>query len=291
MKFSILLLASASLFLFSCKKDNSTSINTPPPPPVDTALEKFVTATGITDAQLKVNLDSLITRAKHHGWWDLCSVIYPFAGGTQAACKYNLKDPRDADGAFRLSFLGGTWAYTAASANPGDSGYGHTYFNPSIQIADPNSCHLSIYSMSDTPGGIDNADIGAYDNSNGLGFYMSARDSYPDSSGRPFISIGRSSFQGTGVNGAGFFLMTKTTANIASFYRGSSLAGADSAAVSASLPNLDLFIGNQNYTGSSEPYPLGFSQRGLAFTTIGSGINSATEGVMYSDITNFVESK
>jgi hypothetical protein len=105
------------------------------------------------------------------------------------------------------------------------------------------------------------------------------------------MSIGKSLFQGTGVNGSGFFLVTKTPSNIASFYRGPSLAGADSAAISASLPNLDLFICNQNYTDSPEPYTLGFSQRGLSFITIGAGIDVAMENLMYSDITNFVESK
>jgi hypothetical protein len=290
MKLSLFSVVLASLFLFSCEKEKSYANRSSST--LDTSdVAKFINTTGITDAQLKINLDSLVERAKRHGWWDLCNVIYPFAGATEKSCKFNLKDPRDLDEAFRLTFLGNTWTYSAAGANPGESGYGHTYFNPSIQIANPNSAHLSVYSMSDAAGGTDNADIGAYDNSTWLGFYLSVRDSYPDSSGRPFMSMGRSLFQGTGVNGSGFFLVTKTSSDIASFYRGSSLAGADSAAISSSLPNMDLFICNQNYSDSPEPYPFGFSQRGLSFITIGAGIDGATETLMYSDITNFVENK
>jgi hypothetical protein len=85
--------------------------------------------------------------------------------------------------------------------------------------------------------------------------------------------------------------LTKTRSDIASFYRGSSLAGADSAAVPSTLPSLDLFICNQNYSDSPEPYTLGFSQRGLSFITIGAGIDAAMEKLMYSDIANFVGSK
>jgi hypothetical protein len=177
------------------------------------------------------------------------------------------------------------------SANPGDNGYGYTHFNPLIQIPDPNSCHLSVYSMNDVPGGADNSDIGAYDDSARLGFYISTRDNYPDGSGRPFVQISNNLFQGSDINGSGFFLMTKTAATTAVLYRNSSLSGADSTLVPGGLPNLDLFLCNQNFTGSSEPYKLGFSQRGLSFVTIGAGINPAMEGLMYSDVTDFVENK
>jgi hypothetical protein len=212
------------------------------------------------------------------------------AGGTEASCKYNLKDPTDADAAFRLTFNGGTWTFSNAAANPGVSGYGYTYFNPAIQIADTNSCHMSIYSANDVAGGVDNADIGAYDTT-GLGFYLSARDMWPDSTGKPYVAISKSSFQGTGVDGSGFFLMSKTSSTTASLYRGTSLVGADTTMVYGALPNLNLFICNQNFTGSVEPYSAGFSQRGLSFVTIGSGISPAMEALMYSDITGFVESK
>jgi len=290
MKTSTILLTFACLFLFACEKevkyaDVTTNV-------IDTsALGKFIKATGIVDTKLKANLDSLITRARRHGWWDLCNVIYPLAGGTQGSCKYNLKDPRDADAAFRLSFIGGTWIFTFIAANPGATGYGYTYFNPSTQIADPNSCHLSVYSMDDVPGGADNADIGAYDDSAHLGFYLSTRDTYPDSSGKPLAEISKSVFQGTSQNGAGFFLTTKTSASNASLYWGSSLVGQDSTAGSGNLPNLDLFICNQNFTGSAEPYDAGFSQRGFAFITIGSGINNTIEALMYLDISDFVDNK
>src|SRR5689334_2441444 len=98
---TFILLAFATILLFSCKKETAPSNQNTNV--VDTsAVGKFVTAAAITNAQLKVNLDSLVARAKRHGWWELCNAIYPFAGGTAASCKYNLKDPRDADNAFRL---------------------------------------------------------------------------------------------------------------------------------------------------------------------------------------------
>jgi len=287
----ITLLFFASFLLFSCQKEAGSSNynnNPPPPPPDTTALGKFVKATGITDAQTKVNLDSLITRARNHGWWDLCKVIYPFAGGTQTSCMYNLKDPRDADDAFRLSFLGDTWTYTPVAANPGIAGYGDTHFNPSTQLSDPNSAHLSAYSMADNAGGIDNADIGAYDSTSGLGFYLSTRTDWPDTTGKPFAYISGNPFQGTEINGAGYFLITKSGTN-ASFYQNSPETQSHPA-LTGNLPNLNLYVCNQNLAAGN-PYSYGFSDRPLSFVTIGSGIDSATVVHMYSDILSFVSQK
>ena len=287
---TIVVLLASILFLSSCQKEISYS-NEGDDGSDTSALGKFVKATGITDTVLKADLDSLIARARRHGWWDLCDVIYPFAGGTQASCKYNLKDPRDLDAAFRISFIGNSWTFTSASVNPGNSGYGNTHFNPSTQAMDPGSCHLSVYSMDDNPGGGDNADIGAYDHNTAAGFYLSTRTKWPDSSGRPFAQISSYTMQGTEVNGTGYFLMTKTSSSNASFYRNSSVIQTDTAAIPGNLPNLDLFLCNQNYPYGGEPYSIGFSQRGLSFATIGSGIDNATATLMYSDINDFVSRK
>ena len=288
---TLTLLACASFLLLSCQKEVSSpdTHNNNNNKPDTTALGMFVKATGITDEQLKVNLDSLITRARNHGWWDLCNVIYPFAGGTETSNKYNLKDPRDADEAFRLTFLGdSTWTYTNIEANPGISGYGDTHFNPSVALSDPNSCHLSVYSMSDSAGGSDNSDIGAYDAGSNLGFYLSTRTSWPDSSGKPFSYISMDALQGTGINGAGYFLMTKSGTN-ANFYQNSPETQSYATTL-GNLPNLNLYICNQNLL-SGNPYSNGFSQRPLSFATIGSGIDSATVVSMYSDILDFVSRK
>lgn len=277
-----------TFFLLSCQKEVSSpgTNNTP----TDTsALGKFLKAAGITDQQAKKNLDSLITRARNHGWWDLCKVIYPLAGGTENSCKFNLKDPKDSNESFRLSFMGDTWTYTNIAINPGASGYGYTYFNPSNQIADQNSVHMSIFSIADAPGEDDNADIGAFNLSDFSGLYLSARTNWPDTSGRPFGYIGDRAFQGQGVNGEGFFLMTKNTLDI-SFFRDSSVM-TSLAATPAALPNMDLFLCNQNFSGAAQPYSHGFSQRGLAFVTIGSGISGELETLMYLDINDFVENK
>jgi len=59
----------------------------------------------------------------------ICLAIYPFVGGTADAHKWNLKDPRDNDSAFRLSFFGG-WTHAATGAKPnGTTGYAKTFID------------------------------------------------------------------------------------------------------------------------------------------------------------------
>jgi hypothetical protein len=58
--------------------------------------------------------------------------------------KYNLKDPRDLDAAFRLTFSGG-WQFSQLGATPnGTNAYADTKVNPSLHLT-LNSTHLSIY--------------------------------------------------------------------------------------------------------------------------------------------------
>jgi hypothetical protein len=65
--------------------------------------------------------------------------------------KFNLKDPRDLDAAFRLVFNGG-FTHSRNGAQPnGTNGYAETYFNPVVQSLPVNDTHFSIYSRTNLP--------------------------------------------------------------------------------------------------------------------------------------------
>jgi hypothetical protein len=66
-------------------------------------------------------------------------------GGTASTHKFNLKDPRDLDAAFRLVFNGG-WTHSANGALPnGTNGWADTYFKANANLT-PFNAHLSYYS-------------------------------------------------------------------------------------------------------------------------------------------------
>jgi hypothetical protein len=265
--------------LLSCQKEASSPDNNNTP--TDTsALGKFIYATKISDAGVKAAVDSLIIDSRNHGWWNLCTTIYPLVGGTADACKYNLKDPRDVDGAFRI-----TWTGNISFDNSGvqsNGGWGDTHVIPSSALS-LSSNHISVYSVTDV---YDTAsvDIGAED-SHGT-FQLAIYSGIPQGF---YLSGSLQAYYEPNPGLAGYFLGTRTSANISpaagAVYRNgiaiqdSTLADADA----EGLPNISLDILNKN---NYSVHTRG-SNRKFAFATIGAGISSEMAVIMYADIQRF----
>ena len=115
---------------------------------VDIDAQAFITATGITDTTQKSAINKLVLDLKSYSIWAKFKAIYPFVGGTATTHKFNLKDPRDLDVAFRLSFING-WTHSSTGAKPnGTDAYANTFLTP-LGTLSQNSTHVSIYSRTD----------------------------------------------------------------------------------------------------------------------------------------------
>jgi hypothetical protein len=98
-------------------------------PAYDPDAQAFFTASGLTGATELNAVNQLVLDMKSYGIWSKMKAIYPFVGGTAALHKWNLKDPRDLDAAFRLVFSGG-WTHSSTGAFPnGTNAYADTFFN------------------------------------------------------------------------------------------------------------------------------------------------------------------
>lgn len=118
----------------------------------DSDAEAFFTATGITDTTIKNAVNQLVLDLKGYSLWTKLNAIYPMVGGTSTTCKYNLKDPQDTDGAYRLSFAGG-WTFASTGAKPnGSTGVADTHLNIGSVIS--NTAHsFGIYSRTNNTSG------------------------------------------------------------------------------------------------------------------------------------------
>ena len=119
---------------------------------LDSDASAFITAAGLTDPTQKSAINTLVKDMKAAGLWSKMKAVYPMVGGTATSMKFNLKDPRDLDAAFRLTWSGG-WTYSATGATPnGTNAYADTYLIPNTTLTF-NSVSLSFYSRNDfTPG-------------------------------------------------------------------------------------------------------------------------------------------
>ena len=97
---------------------------------LDADATAFIEAAGITDETQKSAINTLVTDLKSYGIWTKMKAIYPFVGGTATTHKWNLKDPRDLDVAYRLQFFGG-WVHSATGIKPnGSNAYANTFIKP-----------------------------------------------------------------------------------------------------------------------------------------------------------------
>jgi hypothetical protein len=119
----------------------------------------FLDAAGIarTEANGSIIIATcqLTTDLRQYGLWDKMKAIYPMVGGTANTHKFNLKDPRDTESAFRLAFSG-SWIHSSTGAKPNGSAgtYADTYLNPSTRLTNTN-VHISYYARAGSAGSED----------------------------------------------------------------------------------------------------------------------------------------
>lgn len=98
----------------------------------DSDASAFLTAAGITDNTQKTAINDFVAALKNASIWSKMLAIYPFVGGSAAAHKFNLKDPQDTNGAYRLAFGSGVTHSSAGMACDGTaSASANTNFQPS----------------------------------------------------------------------------------------------------------------------------------------------------------------
>ena len=239
--------------------------------PQDADAMAFISAAGISDTTQITAIDNLVKDLKTANIWTKMQVIYPVVGGTANSHKYNLKDPRNADAAFRLVFSG-SWTHSSTGMKPTTANianYAESYFNPSANTS-LNSTHLSIYvrqsaSTSMIPVGI----------ITDTPFYFYQINASSSANGGNTILNGQATNFATvtGVTDSkGFWLGTRTTASLTSLYI-NGLPNTSSTASSSISPNAILTYGaRRNLQTSSFDLP---SNQEIAFSSIGSGLTAS----------------
>ena len=188
--------------------------------------------------------------------------------------KYNLKDPRNLDAAFRQVFNGG-WTYSKQGATPnGTNGYADTKLVPS-SVLQLNSVSHSVYSRSASPTGI----IGGV---NDVSNYLILNTPTTLSITSQLNTIGADFITGVVTNLQGLLMANRTSSSVVNAWRNSTKVATDSKN-STSQPTTNYFVGARNNGGSAS----GFDAKQYGFYHIGDGLSDSEASAMYTAVQTF----
>jgi hypothetical protein len=247
-------------------------------PAFDPDAQAFITATGISGTDATA-INTLVLDLKSYGIWNKMEVIYPFVGGTSTTNKYNLVDPQDTNGAYRINFQN-SWTFNSTGSLPGASNaYGITYFNPSTFSNISTGMSFGYYAITGPSSTyIDKYSIGAFAASSQ---FFSVEERAADGTATLFKYVNNDSeFNVNGSvlsTGQGFrqFSSSGSASGVASISNASGTA-TDTGTPSGTYPNLNFYVGNLNVNNT----PYASARQYLAFAYMGTPL-TATERTDY----------
>jgi hypothetical protein len=230
----------------------------------------FIGALGTLTLTQQQAVDTLVKDLKRFSLWDKTIAIYPFIGGTADTHKYNLKDPRDLDAAYRLSFSG-TWTHNASGSQPSNA-RANSYIIPTTAL-ERDSVHMSFYTPTSTLS--DMADWAAQFNN----FYFTPALV----SGQLYVAFNNGE-NNTGTTpypvSGGFKLGTRINSGTVNFYNNNSQIKSVSVGLNAYTSTQTLLLGGFSDGRYS-------STRMYSFGTVGVGLTATDVANLYTAIQKF----
>lgn len=228
---------------------------------VDTDAQAFITAAGITDPTQQTAINTLVVGLKADSLWTNLFAIYPFVGGTASTHKYNLKDPRDLNVAYRLVFNGGMTHSSNGILFNGTNGWADT-------SASDTTYSFGVYTRNSTDNG---------------GDYMGSQYVVDDDESETYVSGYHVNYSIYEISDYYGIMSTTNTirtglssvvydAGRQKFYKNGELKANNvsyNVGYVPGSPQITLGIGGTNPNGSGQP-PNSFSNQQIAFSFIGS---------------------
>jgi hypothetical protein len=245
---------------------------------IDADAQAFITAAAITDSTQQSAINTLVTDLKGYGIWTKMKAIYPFVGGSASSHKFNLKDPRDLDVAFRVQFING-WTHSATGAKPnGTDAYATTYLSPNNQLSN-NNVHLSHYSRTQITS-TNSHDLGSEDTVGGLNFNLYQYYNSVNAKGFLDGSYPNDTSQINNTNTLGLLIGSRTANNIQKLHFNGSLLATNTNVKSLSLSYSNIYLGSTN----RDNVATAFSSREIAFSSIGDGLSDTEAFNFYTAV-------
>jgi hypothetical protein len=233
---------------------------------------------GIRDFRQQKAVIALVRDMKNAGVYEKMKAVYPFVGGTATTHMFNLKDPRDANAAYRLSFLGG-WTHSDNGAlGNGTTSYADTFLIPANNLT-AYSTHISIYIRNDT---LFWKDMSSFNNNQPNNFNIGARFGTTNLFFTEHYDYLNNFVYNTNTDSRGYFLTSRTANNSMKLFKNATQFGSTVTSIATNFANLTgkMWIGRE--LGDSR-----YTNRQYAFSTIGDGLTDANVTALQSIVQRF----
>ena len=244
----------------------------------DADAQAFITASGISDSTQQNAINTLVTDLKGYGIWTKMKAIYPFVGGTASTHKWNLKDPRDLDAAYRLTFSGG-WTHNSNGILPnGTNAYANTYLKPNLALS-LNSNSIGYYSGSNlAETSSDPVNMGAFESTSTATSILKSNTTFSSRMNGNLITYSTATMKG-------FFNVSKQSSTVSDIYlNGSQVATANSG---GSLPANIIFMGTLCIDLAFNPYSAGWVKNDFRLSYISDGLSDIESSNLYTAVQSF----
>jgi hypothetical protein len=248
----------------------------------DTDALSFITAASISDLTQKTAINTLVTDLKTANIWTKMKALYPFVGGTASSHKWNLKDPRDLNAAYRLVFNGG-WTHSSTGALPnGTTGYAETYLAPLGSLTTSNY-HLSHYSRTQITS-TNSHDMGCEQGAP-YGYNFDLYQYFNSVSAKGFLdgSYPSDASQSNNTNTLGLLIGNRTASTIQKTFFNGALLNQNTNLKILPLPSTNVFIGATN----TDQIASSFSTKQCGFASIGDGLTDTEAANLYSAVQTY----
>lgn len=240
----------------------------------DTDAQAYFTAnTAITSDADKNAINTFYLGLKSDGIYTKIKAMYLPIWSSATANKWNLVNPQDTNGAFRLTFSTG-WSYTSSGMTPTNA-FADTYLIPSTDLTQDNA-HLSFYSGT---------------NSVGNHFEMGASGS-PTTGTNSIVLYSRftgdvfagrvnalTNTQATNTNSQGFYITSRLVSNTQQIFKNGTKTSSSVTSTGRSANSIN--IGRWNNPSGT----LYYSNKQCRFSSIGEGLTD-TEATNFTNNVN-----
>lgn len=135
---------------------------------IDSDAQNIINTVGITNNQEKFALNTLVKKLKCYTdsvdgkrYWDKFDLLAPLFGNSVSTQKWNIKDLRDTNSAFRLTFNGGTHDSVLGFVGNGTNAFINTHYDLRQKRNGSRKYHMSYYTTNGvTDSGIDMGVLG-----------------------------------------------------------------------------------------------------------------------------------